>query len=91
LRKPQGFVPLLDASVLCRVISSLKRGGIRGISNACVCFFTALGWFIIKEMVCKRRLPEMTDSMVRIKIRVVTGVIFFSRKGRLIRNNVLVK
>jgi hypothetical protein len=29
--------------------------------------------------------------MVRIKIRVVTGVIFFSRKGRLIRNNVLVR
>jgi len=91
LRKPQGFVPLLDASVLCRMISSLKRGGIGGIFSACACFFTAFGWFIIKEMVCKRRLPEMTDSMVRIKIRVVTGVIFFSRKGRLIRNNVLVK
>jgi hypothetical protein len=91
LRKPQGFVPLLDVSVLCRVISSLKRGGLRGIFRACAYFFTALGWFIFKEMVCKRRFPEMTDSMMRIKIRVVTGIIFFSRQGRLVRNNVLVR
>ena len=90
LRKKDRLVPVLDGERLERVASLLREGRITGLIKAGFNLSASFFWFVLKEILFKRRLLETTDDLLLVRIRtIVSKPYFFSYSGMLVHKNML--